>query len=55
MVTIIGYRLTVHSGARKGLVKTYGPGKLRVASRFQDKLDAEYGGYCASVVPVYSL
>lgn len=52
MGTIVCYRLTVHAGARAGLVKDYA--SRSAAARFQDKLDAEYGACCASVSPVWS-
>jgi hypothetical protein len=54
MRTITGYQLTVHRGARAGMVRTYGPDKGTQARRFADRLDNEYGAICASVRPVFA-
>lgn len=54
MLQITGYRLTVHRGARAGLVREYTPAQRTRARRFADRLDLEYGAICASVAPIMS-
>lgn len=49
---LVGWTLTVFAGARKGLVKAYGPEGRKSARRFADKLDLEYGANCCSVQPI---
>ncbi len=55
MQSITGYTLKVTRGARAGLVKHYGPASAsrRLARRFADKLDLEYGAICCSLSPVF--
>lgn len=53
MSQITGYRLTVHRGARAGMVRTYAPAQRTRARRFADRLDLEYGAICCGLSPVF--
>lgn len=53
MRAITGYRLTVHRGARAGMVREYQPEQRTRARRFADRLDLEYGAICCGVAPIF--
>lgn len=53
MTQITGYRLTVHRGARAGLVRDYLPANRTRARRYADRLDLEYGAICCGLSPIF--